>query len=1418
MPDDIYKATMEVTNFLDGAKRIDSALKQLQADLKEVTAAEINFNAKGNATSATLKGISAAGDSVALSIDKIGKSFKTTSASINTTNSTLEKARQNIKTFTDTLNAKADKTIFAQVATQAERINFKNAIVKLEEFAAKNKVSAAQVETIYNNLSNGIVGKYSAALQGVQTLTQAVIANQKKLGEAAREAGAAELKAIQDAQTARRASAAGSSIANSIFNSIPANRLAIGSNPGQASAGEVFNVNKAIGNLQQFVTANRVSSALVTQMWQNVANGVFTTQGGIAGRLQAQLQAVNTAIGNLGNATNQATSASRGFLLSWQSITRFFEARLLYNSISQITGAIHNGVIASIEFGERVGQIRTLTPTGAFDDWDAAIKRVSNSLGTDALDTAKGFYSALSNQIGDNVSQIETFSKTTAEFARVTASSAEQANSLFSSAINSFKLNAADADVIAAKFFKTIDLGRVTAQGLSGSFGRVAAAAGAIGVSLDETLSALALLSKQGVSDSDAMTQLLNIFNKLLKPTDEFKKVLAGVGFSSGEALIATRGFTGVLALLNDELEKGGASAVAKELGDLRAIRGGLSLTGKGFEDYKNILEQVTNSQQSYNRAIQITQETTSFKLQKQLTEIKNAFLSLGQTIADITVSISTPFGGLLNLIKAVGVTLVTVGVVAFVQFKAAAISSVLAVELSLKSLRAVIATVNPIAALAGIAAGILSITLLTESAAEKQQRVYGETLDKLQDDSKLIIANIDRLAQQATARVKEFFTPVNEAIATTRASLNKTFEELTNITQAFNKRITRIAEADFASIDERLSGIRSRISELRSLEARATANAAKDSRKESIVSFEDSIENLNAFERVKARQVRIDELIARASSEQAAKQFQDAENTLELIRQEQANLIADNKEGTRALIGFEKQQLDLKLAKNKADKEQLELKRQLDTSNNQNALRARVVGSGRNRRVVGPNADQLENVNTRALLQGSNAEESTARLNALQDQLLESTAKLNELRSDSRGIDIEKSIADQRQRTYDIQVKIGEAAKIEREALLEQEASIEFRRLELQAQYDTLKQIASITANNPIIGNKTIKTAAEGVAAIQEAFRNLDEARVKAGVNTNSADLLGDIQLKSILEARVAVALQEKVAADIADKDLQRQKVLTENISKFDAAAKNALKSRDELAATLAKQGASLPTSDFSPNALRDNILSGGTIDVNQSRQLDAIVVKMSELAIESSKIPENIGTTRAEFEVLRNQLFDIITSTNTDFSSKGTETISTINNIYFSILKIQDAEKLRLSSQQAINAAKTTEAAITKELIQLQKDSALIQAQAASAIQNVPADLLHKSVGGGIGRGSDRIPALLSPGEFVVNSAASRQFYSQLVSLNGPRGYSKGGSVTNVGDINVNLNSSGNTDVDVNKIGRLLKQQIRRGALSLK
>lgn len=140
-------------------------------------------------------------------------------------------------------------------------------------------------------------------------------------------------------------------------------------------------------------------------------------------------------------------------------------------------------------------------------------------------------------------------------------------------------------------------------------------------------------------------------------------------------------------------------------------------------------------------------------------------------------------------------------------------------------------------------------------------------------------------------------------------------------------------------------------------------------------------------------------------------------------------------------------------------------------------------------------------------------------------------------------------------------------------------------------------------------------------------------------------------------------------------------------------------------------------------------------------------------------------------------------------------------------------DANEAIVKTVNNINTATiSANASLTTQVTML---AGIVQNMATGSV-SLPPKPITKAFGGMI-HGSDNIPALLSRGEFVVNAGATRRFYSQLVAMNGVRGYANGGLVTNVGDINVNMQSSGNTQADIVAIGKGLRREIRRGRIKL-
>ena len=83
-----------------------------------------------------------------------------------------------------------------------------------------------------------------------------------------------------------------------------------------------------------------------------------------------------------------------------------------------------------------------------------------------------------------------------------------------------------------------------------------------------------------------------------------------------------------------------------------------------------------------------------------------------------------------------------------------------------------------------------------------------------------------------------------------------------------------------------------------------------------------------------------------------------------------------------------------------------------------------------------------------------------------------------------------------------------------------------------------------------------------------------------------------------------------------------------------------------------------------------------------------------------------------------------------------------------------------------------------------------------------------------GGATRGQDSVLTATSPGEFVVNAKSARRFRSQLTAINAgqsAQAREQGGSVTNVGDISVNIQTPDAAAVSGRSIARELNREIR-------
>lgn len=217
----------------------------------------------------------------------------------------------------------------------------------------------------------------------------------------------------------------------------------------------------------------------------------------------------------------------------------------------------------------------------------------------------------------------------------------------------------------------------------------------------------------------------------------------------------------------------------------------------------------------------------------------------------------------------------------------------------------------------------------------------------------------------------------------------------------------------------------------------------------------------------------------------------------------------------------------------------------------------------------------------------------------------------------------------------------------------------------------------------------------------------------------------------------------------------------------------------------------------------------------------------KSEELGIDSKAIQALIGQARATQQVLNNQ------EGKADNEQKLSAAALLANEALQRQIAIAQQAGVSLQelglagdgARQAIENIPDPQVDASAAIAQMNalRAAAIAAAQAVAAANSggggfYHGGFVHRVDGGSIGRGQDTVPALLSPGEFVLNRKATGRFFSQLQAMNAgqsPSFRESGGPVTNVGDINVNVQTGAggeNPTQTARQIAIGLRRELRR------
>jgi len=245
----------------------------------------------------------------------------------------------------------------------------------------------------------------------------------------------------------------------------------------------------------------------------------------------------------------------------------------------------------------------------------------------------------------------------------------ETAVDAFTTVLNAYSGTGLTAAQVSDKLFKTVVVGKTEFKDLAGSIGRVATVSASFGISLDETLAAIASLTKAGLSTDEAVTQLRAAILGLAQPQDNVRKKLASLGIEIGEAAFRSKGLAGVLGEIG--AATGQSSDLISELfPNVRALVGAMILGKDAGRGFAKDLDAVRNSAGSTDYAAgkiaaTFTDLARIFKSQFQavmidagtrvLPKVRKALEDLGTYMIANQGAISDGFERFMDLVFALG-------------------------------------------------------------------------------------------------------------------------------------------------------------------------------------------------------------------------------------------------------------------------------------------------------------------------------------------------------------------------------------------------------------------------------------------------------------------------------------------------------------------------------------------------------------------------------------------------------------------------------------------------------------------------------------------------------------------------------------------------------------------------------------------
>jgi TP901 family phage tail tape measure protein len=268
-----------------------------------------------------------------------------------------------------------------------------------------------------------------------------------------------------------------------------------------------------------------------------------------------------------------------------------------------------------------------------FQKLSADTREMAKAMGVEAPEAAQALYQAISAGVPKD--DVISFMEIATKAAIGGMTDTETAVDGLTTVINAFKLPMSSAQEVADLMFTTVKGGKTTMEELSASMFQVAPIAAASGVQFAEVSAALSTMTKQGVPTAQATTQLRQAMVALQKPSADMAKVIEGLGYESGQAMLEELGFAKTLETLR-AATGGSNEMLMKMFGSVEAGSAVLALTGENAQMFATDLAAMENASGASQDAFDEMEKSTSRQMAHLMSDLKDIAITIGNALIPV--------------------------------------------------------------------------------------------------------------------------------------------------------------------------------------------------------------------------------------------------------------------------------------------------------------------------------------------------------------------------------------------------------------------------------------------------------------------------------------------------------------------------------------------------------------------------------------------------------------------------------------------------------------------------------------------------------------------------------------------------------------------------------------------------------------